>query len=218
MSANGNVTVVPSGDLNYLCGKKISIQLEAEAGKIACTCRGVAFEKYLMVQMAVLAHQEGMLDPGAVVIVRYLIDGSVYGFRSRVIQAIIKPFRLVFIEYPSELELYKLRTCERIDLFIKAGLSIHDMTLSGVIVDLSCGGCLMVLEGESVGSGLLVAGQEPTSLTFSIDSEIITLPCRIVRIMEEAHKQQLGIAFEFEDASDAESIRSYVDQLAEFRY
>ena len=76
----------------------------------------------------------------------------------------------------------------------------------------------MILEGESVDSGLMVAGLEPISLTLSIDSEIISIPCRVVRLMEEAHKQQLGIAFEFEDAGDAESIRSYVEQLGEYRY
>lgn len=217
MSANGNVTVIPSGDLNYLCGKKMSIQLNTAPDRIACTFRGVAAERYLIIQMAVHPGREALPEPASVVVVRYINDGSVYGFKSRVIQSITRPFRLVFIKYPRELELYKLRSCERIDLFINALLAIHDLTFSGVVLDLSCSGCLMVLESDLVDSSLMVAGQQEGAITLSIDSERMTLPCRVVRIMEDESKLQLGIAFEFADERESEAIGNYVEQLAGFR-
>jgi hypothetical protein len=216
MNSNTNVTVVPAGNLNHLCGEKIVVQLENVDKKIHCICRGSFYGKYLIIQPPAIDHLDLVFTPDSKIIVRYLSDGSVYGFKTFVIETISKPYRLVFIGYPSELDLLSLRNHERVDVFIKSQLEIYDMTVPGVILDLSCGGCLLSVTPDKHYSGLMVEGEDDAFITFPIENITITLPCKIVRFIEDATQLQLGIIFDFEEGKESELIKNYVNHVKIF--
>lgn len=215
MESSYEVEIVPAGDLNYLCGQTVSIQFWKDLTKYYCKCRGVSSLKYIILQTASMIPQQYDLREGDPLILRYVFQGNVWGFKTNIIKAITTPFRLLFIDYPKEIEQHSLRSCERADVVIQAKYSIMDKLLTAVIKDLSCGGCLLVLDSVALeGRAFLDDGQSGI-LSFSTDilEEILNVNCNIIRIRSDKDRTELGLEFDTSDQETLDKIAQYVDHI-----
>jgi hypothetical protein len=87
-------------------------------------------------------------------IVKSLYKGTIYAFRSKVINIVSKPSKLMFIEYPREIEHHELRLHKRFKCNIATRLAANKKEKSGVIKNISKGGCLCVIETFSTDENL----------------------------------------------------------------
>ncbi|MBA7540309.1 hypothetical protein ES705_32605 [subsurface metagenome] len=90
------------------------------------------------------------LLPGTRVTVRYIHDGTVFGFQSQLMDNlftpvmmdnIFTPVKLLFIDYPETVENYNLRSLERMDCFLPVKIELEDKEKQGTILDITEKGC-----------------------------------------------------------------------------
>lgn len=82
-----------------------------------------------------------------VVIVRYFLDGSAFGFQTAIIRIISTPFHLTFIEYPKHVEQMSLRGSPRIQMVIPFEREGGDPEKE-MIMNLSGTGALLLMTGD----------------------------------------------------------------------
>ncbi len=215
MESPYEVDTIPSGDLTFLCGLTISIQFGSDKTKHYCRCRGLSLSKFILIQTPVSINQKKDLVPQNSVIVRYVYNGTVMGFKANIIQSIDTPFRLIFISYPELIDRHTLRTCERADVIIHAQFTLADKETTVIIRDLSCNGCLLVLDSNAKRTIHLEGGDQVGFLSFSTDisQEMLNIGCKIMRIRSDKKKTELGIEFDSHDTETLDKITQYVDHI-----
>lgn len=80
------------------------------------------------------------------VVIKTLYKGTIYAFRSKVMNVILKPSKIMFIEYPNEIEHHELRTHKRFKCNVQTLAEMNNNKRGGVIENISKGGCLCVME------------------------------------------------------------------------
>lgn len=128
-------------------GLRCMVQIPGERLRIAGHLVGVAEKEFLILRVAAGPNLARLRDYGGEVITRFVSEGTVYGFRSRVVGTVEYP-ALAFIGWPSELEVVELRAHERVRCFLQARLHTERETYAVAITDLSAGGCQIVLNPQ----------------------------------------------------------------------
>ena len=168
-----------NSDFNHLCGQVLSVQFHPSGKRSLSCCFGFVPEKCLILQTPAAYNPRTDHREGDDVTVRYMDDGIVYGFRSEILSYVYAPVRLLFLSLPDDVEAMELRASRRVDTMIKAVLSKGSFHLSGVILNLSGGGCLLSLprefdavtgEEEILWDAVALAEKDRVALSFSIDS------------------------------------------------
>ena len=80
------------------------------------------------------------------IMVRYLFEGDIFEFKSKLLEINRKPLRLLLLQYPISVEKKELRSQKRISCFISAKMEVNDETHDGIIKDISKLGCRCVFE------------------------------------------------------------------------
>lgn len=155
-----------------------------------------------------------IMDSGEIV-VRFIHEGEAYGFESRFVGTVKKPAHFLFVEFPKNLHRLMLRECKRLTVLEEAVLLVAGQRFEGVLVDLSCGGCRVVLartEARQVfGPGL------------QINTEFI-LPAQgigkvvVQGTLLEAHleetKVNCRIVFDKNQGPELEKVAAYVQRIS----
>lgn len=89
------------------------------------------------------------LDVEIEVMVRFIIEGKAFGFKSEIMGLAKRPFPLVFLAYPENVESSNLRRDERYPVRLDAAFSLESQDgdsnekTTGQILNLSLNGCLL---------------------------------------------------------------------------
>nr|WP_321513532.1 PilZ domain-containing protein [uncultured Pseudodesulfovibrio sp.] len=135
------VVVIPGVKMNITLGKEVVIRIpgteQSYRGKIV----GYDPYKYLIanVRLPSRIRQELALD--GQIILKYFHQGTVYGFKATVQNAITSPSSLIFFDYPSVIEKIELRRKERTKCHIDGALHSSDGAHDCLIVNVSETGC-----------------------------------------------------------------------------
>ena len=130
-------------------GITLRLQIEERRRRISCELIGIDEGKYLIVKMPPLHTMENvsnLMAKGTEIAVKYMYKGTMFGFKSQVIELIHNPFKLVFMKYPEEIESLDFRGNERVVCFLPANVKIAENIIEGGITDISRAGCLFVIE------------------------------------------------------------------------
>ena len=92
------------------------------------------------------------------VVVRALIEGSggqVIAFRQQIMSVASHPAKLVFINFPKQVQLFALRSQTRIPTLLPAKLKLSDdRVLEGLIKDISLTGVMFDIRGDQQAEGI----------------------------------------------------------------
>ncbi len=123
-------------------GLPIQLKLEGVAFPLQSVLVGMEIDEYLIIKIPVqFANIKHKLFPGIDIVVRYLYQGIVFGFQTKLIEIISKPVKLLFLEYPRIIEHHELRSHKRAQSIFPATIRIKDKTNNGAIIDVSKNGC-----------------------------------------------------------------------------
>ena len=166
------------------------------------------------------------------VVVRYLWNGTVWGFESTVLNTILNPAPITFLSYPEIIERHDLRSHERVTCAIPSKIEKVEggAERSGMIVDISLRGCKFNLQiGSSPqGEGAQKAGNEESEIgdPFKVSDQIIlamrlpgddtTYTCEgeVKNIISDEDKAALGLRFSFVPPEIEKLINDYVEQAS----
>lgn len=117
---------------------------------------GLLDEKFIILNFPTAKRLPGgndYLRDGVTVVVRALIegdDGQIIAFRQQIKSIASHPVRLIFINYPKQVQLFSLRSQTRIPTLLPAKLKLSDdKVLDGVIKDISLTGAMFDVKTDA---------------------------------------------------------------------
>jgi c-di-GMP-binding flagellar brake protein YcgR len=199
-------------------GVLLQLQLEGVRGSYKSTLVGMERGLYLISRIPQMPGLKAKLGKEDQVIVRYLYEGTAYGFRSMLLGVTNEPFRLAFLSYPENIEVVNLRTQERVSCFFPAVLSLNESSWEGVILDVSPGGCNFVFDptGDKDTTGFNIGDVVLLSTQITGSSGPMTLRGTIRNIRQRETEITLGTQFHEVEPLAIDAITRYADSVRKF--
>ena len=198
-------------------GTQIQIQLEG-LGPSKSQFIGMTGGEFLIIKTPLVQDISTKLFQKNHVIIRYLHEGSVYGFRCTLIGLVKEPYRLSILSYPETIECLNLRKHERVECLIKASLKIHDLqeySLQGIIQDISLGGCGFKCKPPEGGAVPQVEMNQKATISMDFPGRGTPMELHSVIRRVQQDRQAILIGTELDKEEDRqkvnEIIRDYID-------
>lgn len=157
-------------------GSPVQIELPRSDDIFEAEMVGMLQEQYLIVTTPDTAPSlETLVGDEQRILVKYVLKGRVWMFKSQLLKSIEFPSGLLFFEYPGVIHFHELRKAKRTSIFIPSTFHVGSQPeLFGALVDLSMTGALCQIKRKGKSS----------SPQFSMDY-ILTLRCLLPGIKEE---------------------------------
>lgn len=179
---------------------------------------GMVTQRYVAVRLPVQRKIIDVLHPNRPMTVRYLRDdGVICGFSTSLLHVMIKPFPILFMAFPRQVELASLRQHDRVSCFLPATVSKGPAPLAGMVTNISAGGLRVTLDTFSRAKTMeMKPGAEVSiSLTlFNMTTET-TLKGVIRGVTPEGERLALGIQFNRISREVQDNIQDYVKSVKE---
>ena len=147
--------------IHFELGTVLYIEQGRDGERLQSTVVGVMPQSCLIVKLPAIVGIDNPLAKDRPIEVRYVDDGEILGFETTVLGSISSPFPLTFLSFPRGLRKTSERRHARIDCYIPATLKYDVFSKSGVIFDISVGGCRLKLRDISdVDASELGVGRE----------------------------------------------------------
>jgi len=150
---NGKVDNLVTGKhLRVEVGSQLQVEIEGIPSRHQTTFIGMELFEYLIIKIPVFPHKIRLGDikhklfPGNQITVRYFYEGSVFGFQTKLIEALFMPKRLLVLEYPEAIAQHDLRSEKRIASFLPTTTKIKDKEAQGIIVNINQNGCRYLIK------------------------------------------------------------------------
>ncbi|NQU41690.1 flagellar brake protein [bacterium] len=109
-----------------------------------CRILGAQDPNYLILEMPQAQSQPLFTSHNDKCIVRFMSEGSAYGFRGRVTRIFHEPFPMLIVEYPEDYEEITVRSSPRVECNIQVAMRLDAeadaLELRATVVDMSTGG------------------------------------------------------------------------------
>jgi hypothetical protein len=213
--------------LSIVLGTRLQVQMGelGESMKIAGILVGIIPEVCLIIQVPAIPGILDKLGEGSPVTVRYIYAGNVYGFASTVRAYAHKPTLVVYLAYPTSVEIISMRKAKRVECLLPAELRIPGrdfngvISFQGVILDISKAGCRLYIEYDpveppviDVGKGMEVRFQLPGT------SEEQIISAKIQNLKKDNKLAELGLEFDQSKTEVIDNIVTYIDNFFKLQF
>ncbi len=185
--------------LDLPLGTRMLLNMAGTKENLSSELVGLQHFEYLILKMPLVPGIRARLLNGEMVTLRYIAGGTIFGFKSQVLNHIVKPGFLLFVEYPDSMEQVDLRRHRRVNCLLPAAVHGRHGVHKCILLDLSEGGCKVSLElqredpfRETAVDDMLVLqcgffGSEGAAQT--------SLSCLVKSISMDGSRVQLGLKF-----------------------
>lgn len=132
--------------LDFSIGQRCLLQFDQGGQKYRSTIVGVEAYEYVITRLPMVPGIQSKLQPGSALTIRLEHNGAVYGFHTEVVTAMTKPNPMLLFAYPQKVECIQLRLHKRCRCMLPAVLHNAELTVAGLVTDVSAGGCRMMVE------------------------------------------------------------------------
>ncbi|MBN2706954.1 MAG: flagellar brake protein [Deltaproteobacteria bacterium] len=129
----------------------LQLQIEGYPGRLKSYLVGKEEGNYLLIKIPLLKAPEKLFRQGKELIIRYVYQGSAFGFRTQVILPLFDSFNVVFVGFPKRIEDFNLRVHKRFECSLPARLEVitkhqnRQMRFKTMVNDISKGGCRLTI-------------------------------------------------------------------------
>ena len=177
-------------------GSELNMQIEGMEEKFKAILVGAEAPAYFMVRMQIPSKFRSQIDKGTKFIVRYLYHGNVYGFRTKSLGSIDRPYKITFLSYPENIESLNIREAQRVSCFIPATLEMKNREIKGLVTDISkCGTRFKISTKSDLSGELKIGNQLKVSFPLIGLEGIQTFQGKIKSITSDPEQLVLGIQF-----------------------
>jgi len=156
---------LPGKDLEIGVGSRLILEPMGADRKILTEFVGMVRDKSIITLLPTKPGDREAFVSDALLTVKYVHGGhNVSAFRTVVLGAITKPMPLLFLQIPDAVESLNLRRSDRVHCFLPTTAYVDGAEYAGLIIDLSAGGCRLVIEAKP--------GQKPPEI--AAEAEIVT--------------------------------------------
>ncbi|MFQ5507895.1 MAG: flagellar brake protein [Leptospirillia bacterium] len=159
-----------------------------------------------------LPRGESRFPVDAEVVLRYVVEGEVFGLRSRVIRVQYQPSPMLFLAFPQEIENVPLRGEARVPVRLPTvihwmpGSGASEATAFGVLRDLTTDGGLLELA--------LPDGDDPVGrslyLTFLVgEDDDVQVSAQVRNLVRDGDVCRLGVSFHWTSDADQRRVETF---------
>jgi ribosome-associated toxin RatA of RatAB toxin-antitoxin module len=130
-------------------GSELNMQIEGMEEKFKSILIGIEAPTYLMVRMQIPTRFRNQIDEGTTFMIRYIYMGEVYGFRSKLIGSVKKPYKITFLSYPDRVDSLNIRRAQRVSCFIPATIELTQKRLRGLVLEISKSGTRFTINADN---------------------------------------------------------------------
>jgi len=169
-------------------GTKLALELSGLEGRVGSLLVGMAPESYLILYTPLTQEARKRVNRKNVVTGRYVHQGTVFGFKAQVLDYIMYPAALLFLSYPSEVEVLELRREPRAPCYFPGLMRINSISAGCMVRDMSPSGCRVDVDAACRDSadGLFAPGLRvqldfyafEEKNAYSLYTEVVNACCR----------------------------------------
>lgn len=194
-------------------GTPVKVELEGIEIPLQSTIVGLETNNYIIIKAPEpLPRVEHKLYKGNTLIVRYISDGTVFAFQTKLMEVINKPLALLFLEYPRIIQHHELRVQKRLPCHIPVQVILGNSENRGCILDLAINGCRCLLRSSKNPAGLVPCELE-NKLTLKCiipgSKDLITLTGKIKNLKRTRKEIDLGINFDAKLPSETRKLLAW---------
>lgn len=216
-------------DFQFNTGRRIAIEpgtalqmkIEGVDFALKSTLIGIDSDKYLVINVptnSLYGSIKHKYFKGTRIVIRYVYEGTVFGFQSELIEDLYAPLKLLFVKYPEIIEDHNLRSMERVDCYLPTTVKINEEAIEGVTLDINKKGCLCVFKGKAKSEELLaIQIDEPITLRYQfpkIEDEQLAVG-KVKSIQKDKKQMTLGIIFHEIGPEVEDIIDQYIRSIKE---
>lgn len=200
-------------DHNIYFGAVVQVGKVFEKETLSGKIIGLSEFHYLIMEIPLVIGYRARYAPGSTVVVKFVKDGTVYGFYSEVLQIQYDPAPLMYLKYPVEVESFEFRENRRFVGKIPARMYNEAAHYSCLINDISTGGCSLIVHHSSLKSEFdLVPGDQVRVIMNLYGLGELELACHVRGVSELDGHLCYGVQF-VDSGEHYEKIIRYLDML-----
>ena len=201
------------------------VQISCQDKKYNSVFRGVVALECIVTDIPIVDGKKVVLDYNASITARFLVDGTVYGFKTGMLRVHAKS-GLMVMEYPDSIKKYNLRKSRRISVLLSAqvttgyekgsfsGQTWQTETLPGALLDLSGIGALIAVKPSRTAD---VGHKVTISTNLPDGTPIVSLEAEIKNIRKSDEKLLLGVSFEKDDSESKNSVLEFYKECVSYQ-
>jgi len=204
--------------VNVELGTQLVLQFEGNETRFKSSLVGLEPGDYLIVRMPHMINFAHICS-NPQIIVRYVRSGTVYGFQSQLAGYITKPFKLLFLSYPTLVSSHNLRKQQRVECFIPVIISVENKEFKGAVLDISGGGCLLNCPASAEGAFPKIQIDDEVKFSFQLPglNQPLMVTGKARNITQESDRTTVGLQFDPTEVETRKHIESYIENMTQFK-
>lgn len=197
-------------------GTELQMEIAEHELRVKTELIGVLPDRLLIVKTPPQHMVENKLFQGSMLTVRYIHRGTVFGFKSQIIDIITKPAKLMFITYPRETEHFELRRQRRGECFLPATITVGDRAVDGIVMDISKSGCgftIKTAENDPIAGMFEVNGDVTIALQLPGVEGVVIVPGGQRNVKKDSRKVSVGVQFTEMDPDARKRVYDFIEGL-----
>jgi CheY-like chemotaxis protein len=200
-------------------GIEIRIEIDGVLPILKTFITGMEHDVYIMIQCPKMTGIESKLYEGNGVKVLYLYSGIVCSFKSKILNFIKKPSRVIFLSYPDSVEQQEIRKNQRIICYLKAALRAKDTheQYEGMVVDISAGGCKFVIAPPPLDfQSLRLEEDIQLTLELPVSQALLSFSGKLRNLARDSGRITMGLEFAESNDEAMAIIDKYIKSVQDF--
>lgn len=214
-SGNGQITKMPGVNLEVALGADLVVKFPGRPQGYRGKIIGFDPYDYLAANVRLPSAVRKALTYKGTVVIKYVHEGTVYGFESVVLNHITRPAPLLFFEYPDTIEKLDLRKSSRTNCNIDGTLHSTDGDYDCLVVNASETGCRLSVAVKSRDPLTMTQVDDDMVVSFALGSlGSLKLPICVKNIETSGGVMLLGCMFVDIQEDEQQRITAYVERIA----
>ena len=151
-------------------GTSLSVEIPRAQIRFPSRLLGLEPDQFVIIKLPPLTGMRQSFKPGLDIVIRFVSNGSIIGFKSSIIQIHFEPLGVGFLEFPLYAERISLRKQKRVQCFFTALAKIRGSDFEGAILDINTKGCRFCVDDTQGGFKLLGTIEKADTIILSVET------------------------------------------------
>ena len=209
----------PGFNLDISLAQPCLLSFEGDKERFKTSVIGFEPYQFIIIRLPAVPGIQQKLALGRGITLRLECDGTLWGFNTNILKAVMSPTPMLVVAYPYSAERLHLRKHHRTPCFLPARLANDFLDAAGLVTDISLGGCHMILDGAWTEKVLNIMTGDPVTLSWRPDDE------SLLQVDATVHKRttgrtplSLGLEFSSLVPESQEMLERFVSRLEEAKH